>query len=466
MIVNSKFVSVLKTSMLLLVACLLFQQCSEEDMLASAKPEVAVASTPVSQSADLNTIPACNTCTYVIPANTYSIDGAKLGLKPGAVICLNSATTYKNLFFTNINGTPDKPILITNCGGTVNIKVSGKSFVILTQKSKNFRIAGSGGGYGIKLSGATSQGISLDYLSSDFEIDHIEISDIGYAGIMAKTDPSCDNATIRGNFTMRNVSFHDLYVHDTAAEGLYVGNSFYAKGASTSCGSRLPHDIENVKIYNNKVVNTGQEGIQLGCATVGAAVYNNTVENFGTKNKEYHTNGIQLGEGTGGLCYNNFIKKGPGHGISVLGLGDNLVHDNIIVEPGTNGIFCDERYTPGSGFKFVNNTIINPGNDGIRLYAELVQMNYVINNIIVKPKSGVYLKLLNSKVKVTQSGNHYTGDLASVKFVAPASNNYRLSSGSPAINKGVSIASYGIAQDFYKSARLKGSAYDIGAAEY
>jgi hypothetical protein len=466
MIVNSKFVSVLKTSMLLLVACLFFQQCSEEDMLATSTTEVATASTTVSQSADLTTIPACSSCTYVVPANTYNIDGTKLGLKPGAVICLNSATVYKNLFFSNLNGTPESPITITNCGGTVNITVSGKSFVILTQKSKNFRIAGSGGGYGLKLAGATSQGITLDYLSSDFEIDHVEISNIGYAGIMAKTDPTCDNATVRGAFTMRNVRIHDNYIHDTKAEGLYIGNSFYAKGVSLSCGTRLPHAIEQVKIYNNKVLNTGHEGIQLGCATVGAAVYNNTVENFGTTNETYHTNGIQIGEGTGGLCYSNFIKKGPGHGISVLGLGDNLVHDNIIVEPGTNGIFCDERYTPGTGFKFINNTIVNPGNDGIRLYAELVSMNYVLNNIIVKPKSGVYLKLLNSKVKVTQSGNYYTGDLAGVKFVAPTSNNYRLSSTSPAVNKGVVITTYGISQDYYKSARLKGAAYDVGASEY
>jgi hypothetical protein len=465
MIVNSKFLSVLKTSMLLLVACLLLQQCTEEELMVTPTTEV-VATNTVTQSADLTTIPACSSCTYVIPANTYNIDGTKLGLKPGAVICLNSATVYKNIFFSNLNGTPEAPITITNCGGTVNITVSGKSFVILTQKSKNFRISGSGGGYGIKLAGATSQGISLDYLTSDFEIDHVEIANIGYAGIMAKTDPTCDNATIRGNFTMRNVKIHDNYVHDTKAEGLYIGNSFYAKGVSLSCGTRLPHSIENVKIYNNKILNTGHEGIQLGCATVGAAVYSNTVENFGTTNETYHTNGIQIGEGTGGLCYSNFVKKGPGHGISVLGLGDNLVHDNIIVEPGTNGIFCDERYTPGTGFKFINNTIVNPGNDGIRLYAELVSMNYVLNNIIVKPKSGVYLKLLNSSVKVTQTGNYYTGDLAAVKFVAPTSNNYRLSSTSPVINKGVLITTYGISQDFYKAARLKGTAYDIGASEY
>jgi hypothetical protein len=468
MIVNSKFVSVLKTSMLLLLVCFLLQQCSEEQLMVTPTAQVVAPTTEVTQSA-LATVPACATCTYVVPANTYNVDGTKLGLKPGAVICLNAATTYKNIYFSNLKGTAASPILITNCGGTVNIAVSGKSFVFLTTNSQYFKISGSGGGYGMKLSGATSQGISLDYLSSNFEIDHLEISNTGYAGIMAKTDPSCDNATIRGNFTMRNVSFHDNYIHDTGAEGLYVGNSFYNKGVSMSCGVRLPHAIEYVQIYNNVMKNNGQEAIQLGCATVGAAVYKNTIENFGTKNKEYHTNGIQIGEGTGGVCYSNYIKSGPGHGISVLGLGDNLVHDNIIVSPGTNGIFCDERYTPitaTSGFKFVNNTIINPGNDGIRLYAELVKMNYVLNNIIVNPKSGVYLKLLNSAVKVTQLNNYYTKDINAVKFLAPSSFNYRLATGSPAINKGAVITPYAITEDYYKTSRIKGICVDIGASEF
>lgn len=449
----------------MLLVCCFLQQCSEEQLNLQAVQQTAVAST-MQTSEPIASVPACSTCTYVVPANTYNIDGTKLGLKPGAVICLNSLTKYKNLFFSNLNGTPDQPITITNCGGTVNITVSGKSFVILTQKSKNFRIAGSGPGYGLKLAGGTSQGITLDYLSTDFEIDHVEISNIGYAGIMAKTDPSCDNATVRGAFTMRNVSFHDLYIHDTKAEGLYVGNSFYAKGASTSCGSRLPHDIEYVKIYNNIVKNTGHEGIQLGCATKGAAVFQNTVENYGTTNENYHTNGIQLGEGTGGLCYNNWIKKGPGHGINCLGYGDNVIHDNVIIDAGTNGIFCDERYSPGPGFKFINNTIINPGNDGIRLYAELVPLNSIINNIIVNPKSGVYVQKLNSKVKVDMFNNLFTMNINDVKFAGASSGNYHLTNTSPCYEKGKDIATYNIAQDYYKSARKKGSAYDIGASEY
>jgi hypothetical protein len=40
------------------------------------------------------------------------------------------------------------------------------------------------------------------------------------------------------------------------------------------------------------------------------------------------------------------IKNAPGNGIIVLGLGDNLVYNNYIINSGAYGIFADSRYTP------------------------------------------------------------------------------------------------------------------------
>lgn len=454
-----------------------FSQCSEEELSmtsADQKIETSTSSLTATQSA---TTTVCSTCTYVVPSNAYKIDGAALGFKPGDVICLSSLNQYKSLYFVNINGTATQPITITNCGGTVNINGTGKSFGIKTEKSKYFRITGSSAAtYGIKINGA-NLGITLDYLSTNFEVDHIEAYSIGFAGIMAKTDPSCDAATWRGAFTMRDISLHHNYVHDTGGEGFYVGNSFYMNGVSTSCGVKFPHAIEGVKVFNNIVKNSGWEAIQVGSATVGAAIYNNTIENYGVKNVTNQRNGMQIGEGTGGVCYNNFIKTGPGNGMVVLGLGDNVIHDNVIINAGSHGIFCDERYTPGPGFKFINNTIVNPKQDGIRLYAELVPMNVVVNNIIVNPGSyttytsprtgnDAYLYKLGSTVKVTLGNNYFTRDIAAVKFVNVGSNNFRLNADSPARDTGGSISTYNIPTDFYLQSRLKGTAYDIGAAEY
>jgi hypothetical protein len=417
-------------------------------------------------------------CTYNVPAGKHKIDGLALGIKPGAVICLQAGTAYKNLLFVNIKGTQDKPITIKNCGGSININATGMTFAMKTQQSEYFRITGTGSSafHGIKLYGS-SLGLTLDYLSTKFEVDHIEVHRVNFAGIMAKTDPTCDNATTRENFTMRDIVIHDNFVHDTGGEALYIGNSFYQGGMITPCGIRYPHAIEGASIYKNKVQNSGWEGIQVGSATKKVYIHSNTVENYGTRNVYNQRNGIQLGEGTGGECFNNFIKSGLGNGILVLGLGDNVVHDNVIVNAGMHGIFCDERLTPGPGFKFINNTIINPKQDGIRIYADLVPMNVVFNNIIINPGSygkypyprtgnDSYVYKLSNNVKLQLSNNKFTRSITQMKFVNPSANNYRLSVGSPAIDQGKNISTYNIQKDFYLTSRLKGGAYDVGACEY
>jgi len=243
------------------------------------------------------------------------------------------------------------------------------------------------------------------------------------------------------------------------------------------CGIRLPHEIKGLKIYNNVITNAGWEAIQVGCAIEGTEIFNNTITNYGTVNKQFQNNGIQIGTGTGGLIYNNLIKKGTGNGMIILGTGDNVIYNNIIVDAGANGIFCDERFTPGDGFKFLNNTILSPKMDGIRLYAELVPLNTIVNNIIANPGSyssysgdrtsnDAFVFLESAAVKVKISNNLFVDGLEKVSFVDPEKDNYRLKSNSPAINYGQDISAFDIKVDFYQAKRLSGSAYDVGASEY
>ena len=416
-------------------------------------------------------------CTYTVPSKTYAVDGAVLGLKPGAVICLNAANTYYNIVFRNLKGTATSPITIKNCGGTAVLNATGKSFGLKTETSQYIRITGgTGTAYGIKVNGG-QQSVTLEKLTTYVEVDHLEIGASGFAGIMAKTDPTCDNATIRGNFVMRNVFLHDNYIHDTGGEGMYIGHTFYLNGVSTACGVRLPHILENVKIYNNVIKNSGWESIQVGSTPGGAEVYNNKIENFGVKNVTYQKNGVQFGEGAPGKFYNNLIKGGKGIGLFILSNGENTVYNNIIINTGEDGIFCDDRTATGPGFKFINNTIINPGTNGIRIYSDLVTMNNVYNNIIVNPgkytaytypRTGndAYVYLLSKTMRVTMANNHFTRDISTLKFANAAAYNYALTSSSPVINKGYNIATYNIPVDYAQHPRLSGTAYDIGAYEY
>jgi hypothetical protein len=461
-----------KQVMLTLFAILAFAQCSEDTLIAPEVPFEDVTISATSTASDCG-------CTYVVPSSAYTqlIDGAKLAFKPGAVICLLSTNSYKNILFRNLHGTADLPIVIKNCGGTATLNASGLPYTMKTEKSSFIRInGGTGTTYGIKLTGG-HVGLTLEGLTTNVEVNNIEVYSVGFAGIMAKTDPTCDDATIRGNFLMRNTFLHDNYVHDTKGEGFYVGHSFYEKGKTLACGVRLPHLMDGVKIYNNRVVRAGWDAIQVGCALSGAYVYNNTIENYGYLNEMNQQTGIQFSEGTKGFAYGNYIKAGTGIAINVVGYGDSFVHDNIIVNAGQFGIFCDERTQRSlPGFKIVNNTIINPKLDGIRMYNEYVP-GVVYNNIIVNPGSytsyvyprtgnDAYVYKITRTIPLTVANNLFTRDINYPKFVGATAYNYRLTSTSPALNKGKNIGTYNIATDYYKVTRLKGTAYDIGASEY
>ena len=420
-----------------------------------------------------NSLADCG-CDYVVPAGQHVTDGAVLGIQPGDVICLQAGISYKNLKFTNLQGTANNPIIIRNCGGQVIIDLStGFSFAMKTEHSRHFRITGSGDNryeYGIVLRGA-HLGLVLDILSTDFEIDHMELASAGFAGIMAKTDPRCGKPYGRDEFTMTNINIHDNYVHDTGGEGLYIGNSRYAKGISTSCGTLFPHAIHNAKIHHNIVKRTGWDGIQVGAVTQGCAVYNNVVEDYGvTSGNATHGNGIQLGEGTGGGCYNNSIREGNGYGsgIIALGWGDNVIFNNLIVNPGRLGSFIDSRppASPGDGFKFINNTIIGPVENGVRIYAREENLrNMVKNNLIVDATLPV--KLYNSSVTNVEVANNFSpGNVSEAGFVDASGGDYQLTASSPAVDAGSDVSQYGITDDYEGTTRPIGPAYDIGAYEY
>ncbi|WP_162276873.1 right-handed parallel beta-helix repeat-containing protein [Mucilaginibacter pedocola] len=425
----------------------------------TAKETTSTPSTPP-------TTPTTPTATYTIKPTDWQFDGAKV--PAGAVIYI-PAGTRSSLLIKNLKGNPEAPITIVNQGGQVHIDVaSTASYAFKTTNCQFFKVLGNGVSsvkYGINLSGGNI-GVTFDDLSTDFEVANIEVRNCAFAGIMAKTDPSCDAATQRGHFTMANVKVHDNYVHKTGGEGYYIGNSFYKDGVSLSCGRVMPHDVLNLKVYNNVADSTGCEGIQVGAAISGAEVYNNTVTNPGLSPfASGQNNGIQLGEGTGGKCYNNLIKNAPGNGIILLGLGDNLLYNNIIISAGGHGIFADSRYTPGPNFQFINNTIISPGQDGIKLNSETIPMNTAINNLIIITGSGTAINRMSRNVKLT-SLNNYTGrDISAVKFVDFAGGDYRLQPGSPLLGAGALVLTYGITLDFYGKQRSGSTAVTIGATE-
>ena len=410
---------------------------------------------------------ACN-CQHTIDLQTYQLNGKLSQVKAGDTVCIE-AGRRPFLRLEHFEGTAEEPIVFINCGGKVVLGGPAVNDGIKILNSRHFRLTGTGDTaftYGFHIVGSRpgSQGIAAYEFSSDFEIDHVEIEKAGFAGIMAKTDPKCDGSADRGNFTMYNVSLHDNYIHDVGGEGIYLGNSFYL-GTEVYCDTfHLPHEVKGVRVYNNRVENTGWDAIQVGSSVEDVEVFCNQIKNYGTANKHAHNQAIQLGLGTTGRTYSNRIFGGSGPGIVVQGIGNNFIYNNLIVEPGQEAFNVNTRQTlPGKGVYIINNTVIGADNGVIREYVNKAANNVFYNNLIVN--SSKKWNHLKPYTDWTFANNLLT-DVGTIVFKAANENDFRLSTESKAIDAGKDVSAYGIYTDILNQSRPQGKGYDIGAFEY
>lgn len=410
-------------------------------------------------------------CDFTITqAGNYSPN--EINAKPGQTICLQ-AGQYSDIRFSNFSGTPEKPIKLINCGGLVSVK--GYANGMLFSNCQYFKLTGTGDSalkYGISVESeaSNSMGIKVTDKSSDCEIDHVEVHNVGFAGMMIKTDPSCDGSTWKDQFTMYNVKIHDNYIHNTGGEGLYIGSSFWNYGQNIICSGTpqvvFPHSIVGLEIHHNIVENTGAEGIQYGCSP-NAKVHHNRVSKTGhTPFADFQNNGIQVGGGSGGECYNNSVENIPGVGIIMIGgLGNQMIYNNLIISTGNSGIFSDTR--PGSlentYVRIANNTIINTQTESIKIYS-LIQNYHVVNNALINPATKKYINTPDG-VQFIEEYNFKSLNISDALFQDTFNNNYQPRPSSPLFKKGKNLTSWNIKTDLNDTLRLKEN-FDIGCYEY
>jgi gliding motility-associated-like protein len=422
-------------------------------------------------------------CNFVISlsAAEFKFDGIAKGVKPGDKICFASGTRVA-IYLDNINGTAAKPVIISNmCDGKVTIKnASTASYGIEVHRSSFFQITGAANPaekYGITVDGG-NMGLDIKELSTNFEVNNLKVFNTGYAGIVAKTDPTCNPNTWRGNFTMRNTSFHDNDVSTLGGEGFYIGSSHYYTTVSRVCGGSTiqvqEHEQIGVHVYNNTVHDTGRDGIQVGSTTSDCSIHHNTVYNFGVTNEFSQQTGIQINPGTNADCYNNVVNKGTGYGVFLGGRGGSRLYNNVIMNSLQGGIICQD-YAPvdPTGYIISNNTLVNNNDYGIYMFSQNTSQNQFINNIIIASTQPTfqYVRLNNpAAIKWTDVNNIKTNSSAALKFVNPNASSlaydFRLQTGSSAIDFGKDVTSYGFTFDLDDKARPKGGKYDAGAYEF
>lgn len=410
---------------------------------------------------------ACADCDFVVEPGNQVVDNNDLNLPPGSVIGIRGSER-NSIIFRNFHGTPDNPYLIINCDAQVIIRdeLPGIKLHMLS----HVRLTGTGSEdeYGIKVTQARPFGVVAELGATDFEIDHIEITNIPGPAISARTRPVCDGSTNRGNFVQRNTVIHHNYLHDVDGEGLYIGGSRWHSNFPTidDCPNEvlLEPELHGVRVYNNIVENVGQDGIQVGSAREDCEIYNNVVINYGLKNITVHQSGIQINPGTVGKVYSNLVKGGTGMGIFLNGF-DNTVYSNLIIDCNKNAIHIGDRNPPpNQSYTIVNNTLHNIQGHAIYMNSSESVNNKFYNNLLINIMSDVTNKL-NSDLDLDLQNNLQYDNITEANLINPDQFNYSPRPGSELIDGGATINNNDVNTDFHLNFRKVGQSIDIGAIE-
>ncbi|PIB34638.1 hypothetical protein BFP72_04040 [Reichenbachiella sp. 5M10] len=408
--------------------------------------------------------------------------GTNIDVKAGETICLRAGTYPGYMTFYDLTGTKDNPITITNCGGQVIINTTSQGME--TRNSHNFIVTGTGDPdhfYGFVIDGGSSgiDGMRLNFFSSNYEVDHVSISNVSNHGFDLKNDPLCnDPRTWRSSGNVIDyIKVHDTYVSNTGAEGFYVGDSHYQKSVPCVGGGGTTVEEQSIlkaEIYNNIVENVGNDGIQVGSVIEEALLYNNEVRGFGIKdNTGVHMSGFQINPGTKAVIYDNIVVDGKGTAYYLSGDGAKVYNNlSINTKSAVEGYDGNSQLTsPGSKMEIYNNTFVDIFESGVSIQAApaSVSSNVFYNNILhIGPNAVNYGTNSDLAWKDENNKNNiFTKDKSSLNFVDPDKQDYRLTSASTlAVDLGDCSINSDISTDASGYTRSEGSACDIGAHEY
>lgn len=460
-------------------------------------PSVLRLAVPLLAAAFLSALPAraanfTLTAAMTAAGSYFDFTGATVAgvpntLGPGDTLFIEGATRASLTLKGVRQGTAGNPITITNTGGQfildnttsagIGLRLRGCQFVVLkgTPSPGNYD-------YGIKIANTSSNAMGLtiqdDYAtptsvpSTDIEVYNLEIANAGFAGIFAK----CDAAT---PFVMQNLKIHHNYIHHSGGEAMYIGWTDYTVVATR-------HEIRNVEIRDNLIVNAGWDGIQLNGATQNASIHHNTIIGYGVNshtadvpnNHSYWQNeGIICGAGSVVNIHDNWIENvGYGGGAGIFAYPHDTVTfaNNVIIQNGDPtypytepGIYVSNDPSSSTGFtvKLLNNTIVTTYGPGID-FRVTKGTGLFVNNLIAAPRASQPYVALAGGTSVTQTTHLHTATVAAAGFVDATNGDYALAGTSAAVDAGTSTAAHGVTTDFAGASRPQGSAYDIGAYEY
>ncbi|RFS19555.1 right-handed parallel beta-helix repeat-containing protein [Chitinophaga silvatica] len=352
--------------------------------------------------------------TFVPDANgRLLLDDSKGQYKGGDI--LNLKGTFTTVVITNLKGSAGNPIIVRNAPGTV-VKIGVPSWnggswstAFSFVNCHYIKVGGSKSKSDILIDGSTQPSreayfnLTLSSHSDNFEISNITIRN-GGTGIWAKTEPLKDDpSTHYPNSTMENLLIHDVEISETYNEAMYIGHTalywnltanapYYGDPSGFTPGQNYVQPIKwrNVKIFNNRVLSGGKDGIQTS-AIDQLEIAGNEVTQWGGQHNSGHNGGILIGGRTTNTnVHDNYVHNGWGELIQFYGTGENgathIIKNNLLRDNEGDGVSL--RGTNNAVIQIQNNTIANVGGVCLRIngYQGMKAPQQVKSNAFIQPK--------------------------------------------------------------------------------
>lgn len=236
------------------------------------------------------------------------------------------------------------------------------------------------------------------------------------------------------------ITFFDIELKNTRSgfEG------FFILGDRNTIRNCLMHDIGIGSSFSHAIYAAGDNILIEG----------NTIHTIGGNGLQLYSEGVNKPDNgiiRGNRIY-NYAQSGPDSGIYCSSGTGNLVYNNLLYQTGSNPFASGLAMRSGNAA--YNNTVYNNGSMGIQIEG----INVTVKNNI---SFGNGVNVSNQGTSGIVLSNNLT---TNPNLVDVSAQDFRLISGSPAINSGTAVAE--VLVDFDGAPRPSGAAYDVGAYEF
>jgi hypothetical protein len=286
--------------------------------------------------------------------------------------------------------------LETNPGDVVTLRPSGSCGILIDMRRSTTQY--------VILRGSTSARMVVD--AANCTVDAIKITHSSSSG-------SSHHIRLE-HIEVKNARNHGILVTQTACCNEFINVWVHHNGSSANTNQTHGFYVQsNNNVFDGVVAEYNwNQGLNLRRTNCGGAqCTTNTI----VRNSVFRYNG----------------RSGSGNGIS-YGAGENLQFvNNLFYKNAKSGLLCS---TTASNAKIFNNTFWNNGYYAMKLADTNCTNTQIRNNIFWQNIPG---NILNGGAGTTDSNNLTTDP----KFIDPSKDDFRLQSGSPAIDQGATITS-------------------------